>query len=241
MNKFLKFSFGLSLIGLVSLSYADNASELAKDTGYYMGYNYAKLVDNQNIQFNEQKVLEGFKDSINNSKPKISKVQRQKELDILRMNLVAKKEKIENLNMKHSKMFLSEISKLKNIIKVKNDIYIQMLNKGKGEKPFSDSSITIEYRGTTPSNTYIKNPKLSLEKIKKGDLLGKTFDKNQDFSFKLSHLITCWKYAIKEVPVGSTFILYCSPEQAYGENAPPSIGPNQVLSFKITLKDFTNK
>ena len=237
MNKFLQLSIGLSLISVASFSYANNTNELAKDTGYYIGYNYAKLVDNQNIQFNEEKVLEGFKDSINNSKPKISKVQRQKELDILRMNLVAERKKINNLNMKHSKMFLSEISKLKNIIKIKSGIYIQMLNEGKGDKLASNSTITIRYEGTTPATTYIKNPKLSLEKIKEGNLLGKIFDKNQDFSFKLSHLITCWKYALQKVSLGSTFILYCSPEQAYGGNAPPSIGPNQVLSFKITLKD----
>ncbi|MDE5007339.1 peptidylprolyl isomerase, partial [Francisella tularensis subsp. holarctica] len=30
----------------------------------------------------------------------------------------------------------------------------------------------------------------------------------------------------------------CSPDKAYGHRAPAVIGPNQALSFEITLKDF---
>jgi FKBP-type peptidyl-prolyl cis-trans isomerase len=37
------------------------------------------------------------------------------------------------------------------------------------------------------------------------------------------------------MPVGSTWIVYMSPDLAYGQYAPPVIGPNQALTFKIQL------
>jgi FKBP-type peptidyl-prolyl cis-trans isomerase len=37
------------------------------------------------------------------------------------------------------------------------------------------------------------------------------------------------------MPVGSTWMIYIAPELGYGEFAPPAIGPNRALTFKVEL------
>lgn len=104
------------------------------------------------------------------------------------------------------------------------------------KKPNADSKVTIAYKGTMLVITY-EDDKSKLKDVKEAKLIGNTFDSSYSATFSLRNLIECWKDTIPKVSNGSTIILYCSPDKAYGTRAPAVIGPNQTLSFEITLKD----
>jgi FKBP-type peptidyl-prolyl cis-trans isomerase FklB len=174
---------------------------------------------------------------LNSKKPRINEWQINKNMERLSNRILDSKKDADKNNAKNSEDFMKIIAKMDNVIKVTDGVYYQVIKKGDGAKPNANSTVTISYDGTTPVNAYQDNKDV-LNDIKDAKLVGKSFDSNDNISFPLQKLIPCWKDAIPAISKGTTFILYCSADKAYGENAPPSIGPNQALSFKITLKDF---
>ena len=105
-------------------------------------------------------------------------------------------------------------------------MYYKVETAGKGPKPSADSSVTIRYKGSLADGTVFD------QSNKDG--------KDSTVTFKLANLIQGWQDALVNMPVGSKWTLYIAPELAYGENAPPQIGPNQALVFDIELDAVAN-
>ena len=64
--------------------------------------------------------------------------------------------KASNANLKASNTFQEAISKVDNIKAVpdSNGVYIQTLKEGDGQQPTKDDTVTVNYKGTTPSDAY---------------------------------------------------------------------------------------
>ena len=239
-----------SMLGL-GISYADtqantessnktttSASEMDSNVGYVVGYQVGSGLYKQKLGLNSQELLDGFKDAVTGSKAKLSSAQMQQSIDSFQKHFRDKQIQTAKENLSNSTDFMATIAKISNVTKVNDNVYYQTIKQGTGKKPNSSSNVTIAYQGTTPVQDYEKDKTKTLKSINQAKLVGPTFDSNANASFPLTSLIECWKDAIPEIPTGSTVILYCSPSSAYGANAPASIGPNQALTFKITLKSF---
>lgn len=230
-----------SLMGLTINAYSNtesNGIKIDSKASYTVGYQIGSGIANQNFGIDNTKAAEGFEDALKGNQPKIPQDQIQKDMQALKDKLIKKQVNIAKQNKANSQELISEISKMDGITKVNNGVYYKMVKKGDGKKPNANSKVTIAYDGTTPAVVYAKDSKKALEAIKEGKLIGSSFDSSKGVSFPLTNLIQCWKDAIPQIPTGSTVILYCAPDTAYGTRAPAAIGPNQALSFKITLKSF---
>ncbi|MBK2026641.1 FKBP-type peptidyl-prolyl cis-trans isomerase [Allofrancisella guangzhouensis] len=210
---------------------------MSADASYTIGYQIGSGVAKQDFVLNDAQTIAGFEDAIANNKPRLSEEQIEKNIDILKDKMMKKQLGVAKENQTNSSTFIEQISKMDNIIKVNDDVYYQVVKQGNGKKPNTDSQVTIAYKGTTPVVAYRKDNS-KLDSVKQAKLIGPTFDSSDNATFPLTNLIQCWKDAIPEIQVGSTIILYCAPKAAYGSRAPAAIGPNQALSFEITLKDF---
>ncbi|MED7820266.1 MULTISPECIES: FKBP-type peptidyl-prolyl cis-trans isomerase N-terminal domain-containing protein [unclassified Francisella] len=231
-----------SLIGLTVNAYSDTKPTgitVGPQASYTVGYQIGSGIANQNFGIDNSEAAKGFEDALKGNQPKISKEQMQKDMEILKNKLAKKQIDIAKQNEINSEKLINEISKIDGITKVNDGVYYQVIEKGDGKKPNADSKVTIAYNGTTPAVAYEKDNEKALNAIKQGKLIGSSFDSSEGVSFPLTNLIKCWKDAIPQIPTGSTVILYCAPDTAYGTRAPAAIGPNQVLSFKITLKSFS--
>ena len=142
------------------------------------------------------------------------------------------------VNAKFSAKFIEAIEKLPAVKKAAEGVYYQIIKNGSGKTPKDTDTVTVEYTGTTPAKAFSETEG-GLAKIKQGELLGEEFDSSKRTGkpavFPLDQVISCWTEALSKLPVGTEAIIYCSPKTAYGEMAPPQIGPNQVLSFKVNL------
>ena len=207
------------------------------NASYTFGYQVGNGISKQGFDLNDDQTIAGFQDAMAGKDARLSQSKIDRNMDSLKDKMMKKQIDIARDNKTKSAEFMAEVAKMDNAIKVNNQAYYQVVTQGKGQKPNADSTVTIAYKGTTPVTAYDAD-KSKLNDVKEAKLIGSSFDSSNNATFPLNNLIQCWKDAIPEIPVGSTVVLYCAPEAAYGTRAPASIGPNQVLAFEITLKGF---
>ena len=210
---------------------------------YIIGYEMGKGFKSQDIKLNTKKLNAGLNAALAGKDSAISEKDSKEIMQAFQMEMIQKaqaKMKSEGkTNQKSSDAFMADIAKMPNVKKASEGIYYQIITEGKGVIPAKTDTVTVNYTGTTPAADFNKNVKNGTASLAKGTLLGKVFDSSEKTgkpaTFPLNQVIPCWTDALSQIPVGSTVILYCAPKQAYGEMAPPQIGPNQVLSFKVEL------
>ncbi len=228
----------------------------AATLSYTLGYQMGKQVAEQQVFTpNSKKMTQGLGDAMDGTKPEYSKKEIKASMADFQAKLQAQmKEKVQKdaeKNEKASKAFMKAVANIDGIQKVSDGIYIQTITKGDGATPKNDgSSVSVTYKGSTPAAEFAKDKEKALAKMTgksdHGDntptVVGHIFDQSEKpISFQLDQVIPCWTQALQHVKKGATVILYCSPDQAYGKMAPPQIGPNQALEFKVTVTDVNNQ
>lgn len=121
--------------------------------------------------------------------------------------------------------FLTENAKKEGVKTTKTGMQYIVLEEGTGKSPLPDQTVSTHYRGKLIS--------------------GKVFDQSYEgemptaaekpVSFKVNEVIEGWTEALQLMKVGAKYRLFIPPALAYGEQAPPSIGPNSLLIFDIQL------
>ena len=207
------------------------------NASYTVGYQVGNGISKQGFDLNDDQTIAGFQDALAGTDARLSQSKIDRNMDSLKDKMMKKQLGTTKDNKVKSEEFMAEVAKMDNIIKVNDQAYYQVVKQGDGQKPNADSTVTIAYKGTTPVTAYDAD-KSKLNDVKEAKLIGPSFDSSDNATFPLNNLIQCWKDAIPEIPVGSTVVLYCAPDAAYGTRAPASIGPNQALAFEITVKDF---
>lgn len=106
------------------------------------------------------------------------------------------------------------------VVSLPDGLQYKILTEGKGPKPTAKDVVTVNYEG----------------KLINGTVFDSSYKRNQPATFPVSGVIAGWVEALQLMPVGSTWELYIPANLAYGKNgAPPVIGPNEVLIFKVDL------
>lgn len=114
-----------------------------------------------------------------------------------------------------------EKNKLKpGVIALPDGLQYKILREGQGERPTDGDMVTVDYSGT-----FID-----------GHEFDSSYKRGKPATFPVNGVIPGWTEALKLMKVGSTWKLYIPAALAYGEQgAPPAIGPNQTLIFKVHL------
>jgi FKBP-type peptidyl-prolyl cis-trans isomerase FklB len=117
-------------------------------------------------------------------------------------------------------IFLENNKKKPGVILLADGLQYKILIQGNGPKPVDSDTVTVDYVGTLIDGTEFDS----------------SYKRKQSATFPVSGVIPGWTEALKLMPVGSTWELYIPASLAYGEEgAPPAIGPNQTLIFKVNL------
>lgn len=106
------------------------------------------------------------------------------------------------------------------VITLPDGLQYKIISQGSGKKPTINDSVTVDYAGSLIDGTEFDS----------------SYKRGQPATFPVSGVIQGWTEALQLMPVGSTWELYIPPTLAYGSTgAPPTIGPNQALIFKVHL------
>jgi FKBP-type peptidyl-prolyl cis-trans isomerase FklB len=114
-------------------------------------------------------------------------------------------------------------NKAKNgVVTLPDGLQYKIITKGNGPKPTSSDVVTVHYAGTLIDGTEFDS----------------SYKRGQPATFPVSGVIPGWTEALQMMPKGSTWELYIPAQLAYGaQGAPPVIGPNETLIFKVELID----
>jgi FKBP-type peptidyl-prolyl cis-trans isomerase FklB len=127
---------------------------------------------------------------------------------------------ISQQNKKAGEQFLAENKTKPGVVTLKDGLQYKILSEGTGPKPSAQDTVTVHYAGT----------------LINGNEFDSSYKRGQPATFRVSGVIPGWVEALQLMPQGSTWELYIPADLAYGDNgAPPVIGPNEVLVFKVQL------
>lgn len=119
--------------------------------------------------------------------------------------------------------FLNANKSKPGVVVLPDGLQYKIITPGSGPKPDESDIVTVKYEGKLIDGTVFDS----------SEAHGGTTD------FPLGQVISGWVEALKLMQAGSTWEVYIPSDLAYGEaGAPPSIGPNETLIFKVTLVSF---
>jgi FKBP-type peptidyl-prolyl cis-trans isomerase FklB len=127
-----------------------------------------------------------------------------------------------DVNLKAGNDFLAKNKDKSGIVTTPSGLQYQIVTAGNGTQPTDKDVIVVNYAGTTID----------------GHEFDSSYKRGEPMTVQLKYMIPGWIEALKLMKKGAVWNLYIPAKLAYGERgAPPVIGPNQALVFKVELLD----
>ena len=220
----------------------DKAAEAAKDpsakTGYpglptekeqvsyTIGMAMGKQLSEIKDEVNVDTVVKALRTQMDGGKTLVNDEQAQQIMQAFSQKMqakqIAKMMEEGKANLDKGEKFLAENGKKQGVVTTASGLQYQVLTEGKGAKPGATDGVKVNYKGTL--------------------LDGKEFDssykRGEPAVLPLQGVIPGWAEGLQLMPVGSKYKFWIPAKLAYGEQAPPMIGPNQVLEFEVELLEI---
>lgn len=212
------------VLALAGTVFAETAApkETKDKVSYSIGADIGSNLKKADLDINAEFLAQGIKDSFA-GKTVMTEDEMKATLQTfqteMQAKMQAKQKAAAEANKATSEKFLEENKKKDGIKTTASGLQYKIITEGKGPKPKASDTVSVNYRGTLVNGT--------------------EFDKSKDpVSFPVEGVIPGWTEALQLMPVGSKWQLFIPAALAYGENAPPMIGPNQTLVFDVELLEI---
>lgn len=99
----------------------------------------------------------------------------------------------------------------------------EVLKRGTGDRPTQYNRVKVHYHGT----------------LADGSVFDSSVRRGEPTTFGLNQVIPGWQEGLLLMREGAKYRFVIPPQLAYGaRGAPPKIGPNETLTFEVTLLDI---
>ncbi len=208
----------------------ENGKKMAFDLGYLSVGNMIFTFKLPTSDFHYPSLKKGFLDFAKGKNPKLKEEQMEQIIttyfqqvqEKLAKEEQVKKEALAKENAKKSTEFLAQNSKKEGVVTTPSGLQYLILQQGTGAKPTLKDVVKVHYHGT----------------LIDGKVFDSSVDAGKPISFPLTNLIKGWQEGIPFMAVGAKYRFFIPADLAYGDNAPPSIGPSQTLIFDIELLEI---
>jgi len=219
-RKFVSAIYAVALTGVALPGIATERVELKTDmekNGYSVGYDIGRSLKRQLLNLEAAATAQGLKDAIGDITPALPDQEIQQRFAAMRKDSA---QKIPEMNMKAGEEFLAKNKNGKGVKTTASGLQYKVIAAGKGKRPTSEDSVTVNYRGMLIDGTEFDS----------------SYKRNQPASFPVKGVIAGWTEALQLMKGGAKWTLYIPAKLAYGERgAGPLIGPNATLIFDVEL------
>ena len=115
--------------------------------------------------------------------------------------------------------FLQENAARDGIVTTLSGLQYEVIEAGEGDSPSATDTVTVHYTG----------------RLLNGTVFDSSVERGEPARFPLNQVIPGWTEGLQLMSPGARYRFWIPANLAYGENAPPQIGPNQVLDFEVEL------
>ncbi len=122
-------------------------------------------------------------------------------------------------NMQAGQEFLQENAGKDGVMTTLSGLQYEVLEAAEGDKPEATDTVRVHYTG----------------RLLNGQVFDSSVQRGEPVEFPLNRVIPGWTEGLQLMSPGAKYRFWIPSELAYGENAPPAIGPNQVLDFEVEL------
>ncbi|MEI6350003.1 MAG: FKBP-type peptidyl-prolyl cis-trans isomerase [Verrucomicrobiota bacterium] len=227
MKLALTAGLALALAGnLLAETPASNVPKETKDkVSYSIGADIGNNLKKSQLELSPDFLAQGIRDSFA-GKTVMTEEEMKATLTAFQTEMQGKMEAKQKAaaekNKAASEKFLAENKTKEGVKTTPSGLQYKVITEGKGPKPKADDTVVVHYRGTLTDGTEFDS----------------SYKRNEPATFPVTGVIPGWTEALQMMPVGSKWQIVIPPALAYGENAPPMIGPNQALIFEVELKDI---
>ena len=196
---------------------------LESKVSYLIGFNQVEQLKTQGVELNFDAYLNGASQAKDGAESKFSHEEAQAIFTEFQTKMQVKMQeeaaKAGLENKTQSEAFLAENKSKDGVTTTESGLQYKVLIQGNGSKPTTESTVQVNYEG----------------KLIDGTVFESSFERGTPVEFPLNGVIKGWTEGLQLMTEGSRFEFYIPTDLAYGLNAPPNIGPNQTLIFKIEL------
>ncbi len=193
---------------------------------YIIGLGIGKNFKQQSVDIDPDALAKGVRDSFSGSKPLLTEQEISDTMIAYKKEMAAKLKERGERNRKQGEAFLADNRKKADVRVLPSGLQYKVLRPGKGKKPKTTDTVTVQYRGTLIDGTEFDSSNR----------------KGQPATLSLETVIPGWKEALQMMEVGSKWQLFIPSQLAYGEHGRmPVIEPNATLIFEIELVSIQEK
>jgi len=215
---------GLLTVLLAAPVMAENAPTAPKDKiSYCIGIDIGNNLKRSGIDIEPSMLAKGVADSVAGNKPLLSEEDMQKTMQAfeteLRSKAMEKQKAAGDKNKADGEAFLAANKSKEGVKTTTSGLQYKVITEGKGPKPKATDTVKVNYRGTLIDGTEFDS----------------SYKRGEPVTFPLKGVIPGWTEGVQLMPVGSKYQFFIPANLAYGEQAPPTIGPNSTLIFEVEL------
>ncbi|HWL53551.1 MAG TPA: FKBP-type peptidyl-prolyl cis-trans isomerase [Chthoniobacteraceae bacterium] len=200
----------------------DAPKDQKEKVSYAIGADIAGNLKSAELDLDTKFLMKGLGDGLAD-KVTMSDEERQATLQAFgaeqQAKMMSKAKEAADKNKAASDKFLEENKGKEGVKTTASGLQYKIEKAGDGPKPTAEDTVKVHYSG----------------KLIDGTEFDSSYKRGEPAEFGVGDVIPGWTEALQLMPVGSKWQLFIPPTLAYGEQAPPVIGPNQALIFEVEL------
>lgn len=221
------FGFGaFSQSQIVQAETAKESNSVSLDSdkallGYTLGSQIGRSLaqDNMLDELDLDAFLNGIRDLASGKESKVTPeqmVQAQQAFQLKRQQEFAS---MSEQNLQKGEAFLEKNKLQDGVVITESGLHYNIEREGKGKEVTATDKVKIHYLGTLIDGTPFDS----------------SYARNEPVEFPVTGVIPGFSEGLKLMKEGGKYRFVIPSALAYGKQAPPSIGPNQVLIFEVEL------
>jgi FKBP-type peptidyl-prolyl cis-trans isomerase FkpA len=192
---------------------------LSQKASYLVGTGWGEKLKPFTEDIDAAKIVQGLQDALAGKDPQVPQSEGQQIMQEFQQLIQSHAAKLGEERKVTNAKWLADNGKKPGMMTTASGLQYEVVTSGKGKQPSSKDTVSVNYKGV----------------LIDGKQFDSSYDRGKPAEFQVGGVIKGWTEALLLMHEGDKWKLYIPSDLAYGDNAPPAIGNNQILIFDIEL------